>query len=100
MRKVLVVAVIYDHSKPVTNTFMLLVDSLNLMQIYLISIWYLNHLSSMQVEIFLFLPSITTNYDIMKTADHWIYKQRRQSLSIKSICKKNTWEHRLYEKDN
>lgn len=100
MRKVLVVAVIYDHSKPVTNTFMLLVDSLNLMQIYLISIWYLNHLSSMQVEIFLFLPSITTNYDIMKTADHWIYKQRRQSLSIKSICKKNTWEHRLYEKDD
>lgn len=100
MRKVLVVAVIYDHSKPVTNTFMLLVDSLNLMQIYLISIWYLNHLSSMQVEIFLFLPSITANYDIIKTADHWIYKQRRQSLSIKSICKKNTWEHRLYEKDD
>lgn len=100
MRKVLVVAVIYDHSKPVTNTFMLLVDSLNLMQIYLISIWYLNHLSSMQVEIFLFLPSITTNYDIIKTADHWINKQRRQSLSIKSICKKNTWEHRLYEKDD
>lgn len=100
MRKVLVVAVIYDHSKLVTNTFMLLVDSLNLMQIYLISIWYLNHLSSMQVEIFLFLPSITTNYDIIKTADHWIYKQHRQSLSIKSICKKNTWEHRLYEKDD
>lgn len=70
MRKVLVVAVIYDHSKLVTNTFMLLVDSLNLMQIYLISIWYLNHLSSMQVEIFLFLSSITTNYDIIKTADH------------------------------
>lgn len=72
MRKLLVVAVIYDHSKLLTDAFMLSVDSLNPKQAYHIKVsQYVSHQCRTVFMLKYFYFCLATP----QTADHWVYKQ-------------------------